>query len=103
LIGGALFVFGLYLSELKTAKVQLFSAKSRNFRKKPAKVQLIFCEMGQISTRVALTFQTIFQINNLLNLQIIGWFSCTKIKKSPNVELIQRLSINLSTKGDFYG
>jgi len=31
LIGGALFVFGLYLSELKTAKVQLF-----------------FCEMGQI-------------------------------------------------------
>ncbi|EFX5689943.1 hypothetical protein ELR41_21720, partial [Shigella sonnei] len=58
---------------------------------------------GRFGTRVALTFQTIFQINNLLNLQIIGWFSCTKIKKSPNVELIQRLSINLSTKGDFYG
>jgi len=64
---------------------------------------LIEAKTASFTTRVALTFQTIFQINNLLNLQIIGWFSCTKIKKSPNVELIQRLSINLSTKGDFYG
>ncbi|MFL0557732.1 hypothetical protein, partial [Paenibacillus barengoltzii] len=55
-------LFGNRIAVLRkiTVKVQAFCAKTP--------------DLPHFTTRVALTFQTIFQINNLLNLQIIGWF-----------------------------